>query len=142
MLFIVVETCFLFLASTCLRRLQLAVHEIKILCYVMACVPCVIACHVWPRFRTPRGSLGSKFARHSFLPSSPCLAVSISEVCGFHVPVPFFSSPPLPVELPPDTRSEDVSKFFDGYGKIIDCRVMTGQSRSLLFALETYPEFH
>jgi arginine/serine-rich splicing factor 4/5/6 len=29
-------------------------------------------------------------------------------------------------ELPPDTRSEDVSKFFDGYGKIIDCRVMTG----------------
>jgi len=29
-------------------------------------------------------------------------------------------------KLPPDTRSEDVSKFFDGYGKIIDCRVMTG----------------
>jgi hypothetical protein len=29
-------------------------------------------------------------------------------------------------ELPPDTRSEDVSKFFDGYGKIVDCRVMTG----------------
>lgn len=28
--------------------------------------------------------------------------------------------------LPPDTRSEDVSKMFDGYGKIIDCRVMTG----------------
>jgi len=33
-------------------------------------------------------------------------------------------------ELPPDTRSDDVSKFFDGYGKIIDCRVMTGQSLS------------
>ncbi|KAH9966516.1 hypothetical protein BC827DRAFT_1152949 [Russula dissimulans] len=29
-------------------------------------------------------------------------------------------------KLPADTRSEDVSKFFDGYGKIIDCRVMTG----------------
>ncbi|KAI0282127.1 hypothetical protein BGY98DRAFT_912633 [Russula aff. rugulosa BPL654] len=29
-------------------------------------------------------------------------------------------------KLPPDTRSDDVSKFFDGYGKIIDCRVMTG----------------
>ncbi len=36
-----------------------------------------------------------------------------------------FSSSSL-AELPPDTRSEDVSKFFDGYGKIIDCRVMTG----------------
>lgn len=31
------------------------------------------------------------------------------------------------IELPPDTRSDDVSKFFDGYGKIVDCRVMTGQ---------------
>jgi len=29
--------------------------------------------------------------------------------------------------LPPDTRSEDVSKFFDGYGRIVDVRVMTGQ---------------
>jgi len=28
--------------------------------------------------------------------------------------------------LPPDARSEDVAKFFDGYGRIIDCRVMTG----------------
>jgi arginine/serine-rich splicing factor 4/5/6 len=28
--------------------------------------------------------------------------------------------------LPPDTRSEDVSKFFDGYGRIVDVRVMTG----------------
>ncbi|CAA7271584.1 unnamed protein product [Cyclocybe aegerita] len=28
--------------------------------------------------------------------------------------------------LPPDTRSEDVSKFFEGYGRIMDCRVMTG----------------
>jgi hypothetical protein len=33
----------------------------------------------------------------------------------------------MTIELPPDTRSEDVSKFFDGYGKIVDCRVMTGQ---------------
>jgi len=40
------------------------------------------------------------------------------------------SSLPLLAELPPDTRSDDVSKFFDGYGKIIDCRVMTGQSQS------------
>lgn len=30
--------------------------------------------------------------------------------------------------LPADTRSEDVSKLFDGYGRIIDCRVMTGSS--------------
>ncbi|TFY78674.1 hypothetical protein EWM64_g5338 [Hericium alpestre] len=29
-------------------------------------------------------------------------------------------------KLPADTRTEDVSKFFDGYGKIVDCRVMTG----------------
>ncbi|KZT02302.1 uncharacterized protein LAESUDRAFT_730282 [Laetiporus sulphureus 93-53] len=28
--------------------------------------------------------------------------------------------------LPPDTRADDVSKFFDGYGRIVDCRVMTG----------------
>ncbi|KAG2752650.1 hypothetical protein CY34DRAFT_594073 [Suillus luteus UH-Slu-Lm8-n1] len=28
--------------------------------------------------------------------------------------------------LPPDARSDDVAKFFDGYGRIIDCRVMTG----------------
>lgn len=28
--------------------------------------------------------------------------------------------------LPPDTRSEDITKLFDGYGKVIDCRVMTG----------------
>ncbi|KAI0780623.1 hypothetical protein BD413DRAFT_498702 [Trametes elegans] len=28
--------------------------------------------------------------------------------------------------LPPDVRAEDVSKFFDGYGHIVDCRVMTG----------------
>jgi|ERR1700691_2390982 RNA recognition motif-containing protein len=30
--------------------------------------------------------------------------------------------------LPPDARSDDVSKFFEGYGRIIDCRVMTGSS--------------
>ncbi|KAI0317465.1 hypothetical protein OF83DRAFT_1121268 [Amylostereum chailletii] len=29
-------------------------------------------------------------------------------------------------KLPPDSRTEDVQKFFDGYGKIVDCRVMTG----------------
>jgi hypothetical protein len=40
---------------------------------------------------------------------------------------PLFLSSRRLAELPPDTRSEDVSKFFDGYGKIIDCRVMTGQ---------------
>ncbi|KAH9857206.1 hypothetical protein C2E23DRAFT_881668 [Lenzites betulinus] len=28
--------------------------------------------------------------------------------------------------LPPDVRSEEVQKFFDGYGRIVDCRVMTG----------------
>ncbi|EIM89771.1 uncharacterized protein STEHIDRAFT_128672 [Stereum hirsutum FP-91666 SS1] len=28
--------------------------------------------------------------------------------------------------LPTDARTDDVSKFFEGYGKIVDCRVMTG----------------
>ncbi|KZV96200.1 hypothetical protein EXIGLDRAFT_609505 [Exidia glandulosa HHB12029] len=28
--------------------------------------------------------------------------------------------------LPTDARSEDVEKFFEGYGRIVDCRVMTG----------------
>ncbi|KAJ3571056.1 hypothetical protein NP233_g3994 [Leucocoprinus birnbaumii] len=28
--------------------------------------------------------------------------------------------------LPPDARSEDVHKFFDGFGHVVDCRVMTG----------------
>jgi hypothetical protein len=31
--------------------------------------------------------------------------------------------------LPPDARSDDVAKFFDGYGRIVDCRVMTGDFR-------------
>lgn len=29
--------------------------------------------------------------------------------------------------LPADVRSEDVSKLFEGYGRIVDCRVMTGE---------------
>ncbi|KAI0807697.1 hypothetical protein C8Q74DRAFT_1188017 [Fomes fomentarius] len=29
-------------------------------------------------------------------------------------------------KLPPDARADDVSKFFDGHGRIVDCRVMTG----------------
>ncbi|KAF8585855.1 hypothetical protein K439DRAFT_1342599 [Ramaria rubella] len=28
--------------------------------------------------------------------------------------------------LPHDVRQEEVTKFFDGYGRIVDCRVMTG----------------
>ncbi|KAG6851292.1 hypothetical protein H0H93_011728 [Arthromyces matolae] len=28
--------------------------------------------------------------------------------------------------LPTDARTEDVNKFFEGYGRIVDCRVMTG----------------
>ena len=44
--------------------------------------------------------------------------------------VPFFNTFSFLIEwssgLPTDARSEDVSKFFDGYGRIIDCRVMTG----------------
>jgi RNA recognition motif-containing protein len=31
------------------------------------------------------------------------------------------------VGLPADTRSDDVSKYFEGYGHIVDCRVMTGE---------------
>jgi len=29
-------------------------------------------------------------------------------------------------KLPTDCRSDDISKFFEGYGHIVDCRVMTG----------------
>ncbi|KDQ61107.1 hypothetical protein JAAARDRAFT_55821 [Jaapia argillacea MUCL 33604] len=29
-------------------------------------------------------------------------------------------------KLPADARTDDVSKFFDGFGRIVDCRVMTG----------------
>ena len=39
--------------------------------------------------------------------------------------------PILLLGLPPDARSEEVNKFFDGYGRIVDCRVMTGQSSFL-----------
>lgn len=34
--------------------------------------------------------------------------------------------------LPTDARPEDVSKHFEGYGKIVDCRVMTGTLNSHL----------
>lgn len=30
--------------------------------------------------------------------------------------------------LPPDTRSEDVTQFFEGLGRTVDIRVMTGSS--------------
>jgi hypothetical protein len=68
----------------------------------------------------------------TLVPSSlPCLAVFILAVRAFHFHIyPLSSSLWWLPELPPDTRSEDVSKFFDGYGKIIDCRVMTGKSLS------------
>jgi len=29
-------------------------------------------------------------------------------------------------KLPPDVRQEELTKFFDGFGRIVDCRVMTG----------------
>jgi hypothetical protein len=32
----------------------------------------------------------------------------------------------LSAGLPPDVRSDEVGKIFDGYGRITDCRVMTG----------------
>ncbi len=31
------------------------------------------------------------------------------------------------IGLPNDARSEEVQKFFEGYGRIVDCRVMTGK---------------
>ena len=58
----------------------------------------------------------------------PWRVVSTLAVCPLALrlfPLPHVS--PLP-ELPPDARSEDVSKFFDGYGRIVDCRVMTGMA--------------
>ena len=32
-----------------------------------------------------------------------------------------------------DARSDDVAKFFDGYGRIVDVRVMTGKWRLLRY---------
>lgn len=29
--------------------------------------------------------------------------------------------------LPPEARSEDIQKLFDGYGRVVDCRVMNGK---------------
>ena len=29
--------------------------------------------------------------------------------------------------LSPEARSEDIQKLFDGYGRVVDCRVMTGK---------------
>ena len=67
----------------------------------------------------------------SLYPRSLLIAMSRRLYLGStHIPpslTPLFLSSRRLAELPPDTRSEDVSKFFDGYGKIIDCRVMTGQ---------------
>lgn len=39
----------------------------------------------------------------------------------------------LHVGLPHDVRQEEVTKFFDGYGRIVDCRVMTGMSMSVVW---------
>ncbi|KAF5380807.1 hypothetical protein D9615_004114 [Tricholomella constricta] len=49
--------------------------------------------------------------------------------------------------LPTDARSEDVNKFFEGYGRIVDCRVMTGfgfvefESSKACFLFTTYGSF-
>jgi hypothetical protein len=46
------------------------------------------------------------------------------------------------IGLPTDARSDDVSKFFEGYGRIIDCRVMTGSFQyeiQLMFESRTHP---
>lgn len=53
-------------------------------------------------------------------------AVSISTDFFFSLPVLILTCSCL--GLPTDARSDDVSKFFEGYGRIIDCRVMTGSS--------------
>ena len=74
-------------------------------------------------------------SQHCPLPTSlsllpPWPAVSILAVCPS---LPSLSSLLTIIstsELPPDARSEDVSKFFDGYGRIVDCRVMTGALHS------------
>jgi hypothetical protein len=94
----------------------------------------VTACHVWPCFRTPRGLLGSMLVLSRFTLVSSLITMSrrlyLGSMCASLSQLPLSSSSPLLAELPPDTRSDDVSKFFDGHGKIIDCRVMTGQSQS------------
>lgn len=52
--------------------------------------------------------------------SRQCVYVPVSNTITNQLP--FSLSPGLPA----DTRSEDVNKFFEGYGRIVDCRVMTG----------------
>ncbi len=68
-------------------------------------------------------------ASSSFFSSFPLVAMSRRLYLGSMCPYScswFVLKAFMTIELPPDTRSEDVSKFFDGYGKIVDCRVMTG----------------
>lgn len=60
-------------------------------------------------------------ARRLYLGSKSAQCVC---TCAIH---PRFRS----IGLPPDARSDDVAKFFDGYGRIVDCRVMTGEFRHL-----------
>lgn len=89
-----------------------------------------IACNVWFCFRTPRELFGR--SRFSYFPPRFLLVVMSRRLylgsTYILTQLFVFSSLRWLAELPPDTRSDDVSKFFDGYGKIIDCRVMTGQS--------------
>jgi hypothetical protein len=40
-------------------------------------------------------------------------------------------------ELPTDVRSEDVTKFFEGVGRVVDCRVMTGRQLRFFFFLDS-----
>ena len=40
-----------------------------------------------------------------------------------------------PSGLPMDARSDDVAKFFDGYGRIVDVRVMTGKQRMVQYSV-------
>ena len=45
------------------------------------------------------------------------------------------------IGLPPDARTEDVQKLFDGYGKIVDCRVMTGMIATSFLCVWTFFKF-
>ena len=101
------------------------------------------ACHVCSPSNLSSAWIYQLPTRCLFPPSlsSPCLAVFTLEVCACpYSPPRLVLTAVVMTELPPDTRSDDVSKFFDGYGKIVDCRVMTGQLCGLTYFTTRTPK--
>jgi hypothetical protein len=64
--------------------------------------------------------------RHS-LSQPPCPDASTLDVRHSAFSVAFHVLKTI-LGLPPDTQADELKKHFDGYGSIVDCRVMTGKS--------------